>query len=264
MYLRMHTGKQPVGLHGATVGVLGLGGIGGQIAQQLAALGIGGVIGQDDRPVTAADQPFLRGTVGTAGEIGRSMADAFGTLIAAAGFDNATVRPESLDDLPSVADLLDDVDLLVVALEGFPPSLLHRVNELAVAAEKPWLPVHADGSEVIVGPLVVPGRSPCYNEYEIQHEASRALRHEYLLYKEELARRPAAAAPQLLPHYAGIAASWAVTGILPFLLDGTSFLVGRAVRIDLERLEVINERVLRLPRCPACASLRPDFRHPFL
>ncbi|GAA4710290.1 TOMM precursor leader peptide-binding protein [Phytohabitans rumicis] len=264
MYLQMLTGAAPTGLAAATVGVAGLGGIGGQVARQLAALGAGAVVGLDDRPVGAADQAFLRGTIGTAGEVGRPIAEAFERATVAAGFDNVTTRPQSIEDTEALADLIDEADLTVVALEAFAPGLLHRVNELAVAAEKPWLPVYADGSELVVGPLVVPGRSACYNEFEIQHESSRALRTEYLLYKEELGRRPAGDGPQLLPPFAGIAASWAVSAALPFLVDGTSFLVGRAVRIDFERLEVITERVLRLPRCPACAELRPDLRHPFL
>lgn len=263
-YLQMQTGEQPAALATATVGLLGVGGIGGQVGQQLAALGVGEVIGLDDRRVTAADQPLLRGTIGAAGTAGAPVTGAFAAAAAASGLAAVSVREGSIDDDAVLVDLLEEVDLLVVALESFPPSLLHRVNEAAVTAEKPWLPVHADGSEVVIGPLIVPGRSPCYNEYEIQHESSRVLRNEYLLYKEELAGRPVLATPQLLPPYASIAASWAVTGVLPYLLDGASFLVGRVVRVDFERLEVINERVLRLPRCPACSGLRPDFRHPFL
>jgi bacteriocin biosynthesis cyclodehydratase domain-containing protein len=264
MYFQMRTGKAPTGLGAAVVGLLGLGTIGGQVARQLAGLGVGSVVGMDDREITARDQAFLRGALGIRADTGQSMAAAFAAAAEDAGLPNVDARPGSVGDLVATADLLEEVDLLVVALETFPPSLLHNVNDLAIAAEKPWLPVHADGSEVIVGPLVVPGRSPCYNEYEIQHEASRTLRREYLLYREELTRQPIGAAPQLLPPYAGIAASWTVTAVLPFLLEGSSFLVGRAVRVDFERLEVTNERVLRLPRCPACVCLRPDLRHPFL
>ncbi|MBT2408671.1 MULTISPECIES: TOMM precursor leader peptide-binding protein [unclassified Streptomyces] len=163
-----------------------------------------------------------------------------------------------------LADLLDGSDLLVLALDGFRPSLLHRVNRAAVAEGRPWLPVYADGSELIIGPLVVPGESPCYNEHEIQHESSRALRSEYQLYSEELAKHTADDIPPLLAPYAALGASWAAIGITPFLVDGASFLVGRAIRVDFERLEITQEHVLRLPRCPVCTEQRPSFRHPFL
>ncbi|MFH8223573.1 TOMM precursor leader peptide-binding protein [Streptomyces sp. NPDC018057] len=206
------------------VGVVGGGSVQRQLTTQLTELGIGG----------------LRGL--------------------SAGTDGL----DAADGDEKLAALLDDTDLVVLALDGFRPSLLHRLNRAAVAAGRPWLPVYADGSELIVGPLVVPGESACYNEHEIQHESSRALRHEYQLYSEELARRTADDLPPLLAPYAALAASWASIGITPYLVDGAGFLVGRAIRIDLERLEITQEHVLRLPRCPVCTEQRPSFRHPFL
>ncbi|MBN0046440.1 TOMM precursor leader peptide-binding protein [Streptomyces actuosus] len=226
--LAMHRslmGGRPVrDLAETTVGLVGSGSVGRQLAVQLAELGVGSVPGL------------------AAGTDGLGAADGDETLAA----------------------LLDDTDLVVLALDGFRPSLLHRLNRAAVAAGRPWLPVYADGSELLVGPLVVPGESACYNEHEIQHESSRALRHEYQLYSEELARRTADDLPPLLAPYAALAASWASIGIAPYLVDGASFLVGRAIRIDLERLEITQEHVLRLPRCPVCTEQRPSFRHPFL
>ncbi|MEU3948257.1 TOMM precursor leader peptide-binding protein [Streptomyces sp. NPDC029526] len=226
--LAMHRslmGGRPVRELGeTTVGLVGGGSVGTRLNTQLAELGVGRV------PDLAA---------GTGGL-------------------------EAPDGDERLAALLDDTDLVVLALDGFRPSLLHRLNRAAVAAGRPWLPVYADGSELIVGPLVVPGESACYNEHEIQHESSRALRHEYQLYSEELARRTADDLPPLLAPYAAIAASWAAIGIAPYLVDGASFLVGRAIRIDLERLEITQEHVLRLPRCPVCTEQRPSFRHPFL
>ncbi|MEE1940882.1 TOMM precursor leader peptide-binding protein [Streptomyces sp. TRM 70361] len=218
-------GARPVrGLEETTVGLVGSGAVGAQLAAQLTELGVGQV------PVLAAGAGGL-------------------------------AEPDGDEAL---AGLLDGADLTVLALDGFRPSLLHRLNRAAVAAGRPWLPVYADGSELIVGPLVVPGESACYNEHEIQHESSRALRQEYQLYSEELARRTADDLPPLLAPYAAIAASWAAVGTAPYLVDGASFLVGRAIRIDLERLEITREHVLRLPRCPVCTEQRPAFRHPFL
>lgn len=226
MYRSIVGGRPVRPLAATSVAVVGQGAVGAQLTTQLTGLGVG------DVPVLSADS---------------------------AG------APEGADiDDERLADLLDGSDLVVLALDGFRPSLLHRINRAAVAAGRPWLPVYADGSELIIGPLVVPGESPCYNEHEIQHESSRALRGEYQLYSEELARRTADDIPPLLGPYAAIGASWAAIGIAPFLVDGASFLVGRAIRVDFERLEITQEHVLRLPRCPVCTEHRPSFRHPFL
>ncbi|MBL7500335.1 TOMM precursor leader peptide-binding protein [Frankia sp. CNm7] len=245
LYRGVAGGKPIEGLGAATVGVIGLGQIGAQVAAQLTELGVGGVealAAGDGKPAAAAWSAHLNGSAGA-----------------------VPVRPGSVDDDPdTVGAIVDDTDVVVLALEGFRPALLHRVNRVAVAAGRPWLPVYADGSEMIVGPLVVPGESACYNEHEIQHESSRVLRREYLLYSEEQAGQSAGGLPALLPPFAAIAASWAVVALIPFLADGASFLVGRAIRIDFERLEITQEHVLRLPRCPVCSPHRPAFRHPFL
>ncbi|MEG3630950.1 TOMM precursor leader peptide-binding protein [Streptomyces poriticola] len=224
MHRSLSEGRPVRRLEQTTVGLVGSGSVGAQLRTQLTELGVGDV---------------------------SAVAAGAGGL-------------EAHDGDERLAGLLDGTDLLVLALDGFRPSLLHRLNRAAVAAGRPWLPVYADGSELIVGPLVVPGESACYNEHEIQHESSRALRHEYQLYSEELARRTADDLPPLLAPYAAIAASWAAIGTARYLVDGASFLVGRALRIDLERLEVTQEHVLRLPRCPVCTEQRPSFRHPFL
>jgi bacteriocin biosynthesis cyclodehydratase domain-containing protein len=245
LYRGLAGGKPIDGLREATVGLIGMGQIGTQIATQLTELGVGGVLALD---------------AGGGKANGRSrLAPLNGEV------DTVAWRSGSADSDPdAVTGMIDEADLVVLALEGFRPALLHQVNRAAVAAGRPWLPVYADGSEMIVGPLVVPGESACYNEHEIQHESSRVLRREYLLYSEEQAGHKAGDLPTLLPPFAAIAASWAVVALLPFLADGSSFLVGRAIRIDFERLEVTQELVLRLPRCPVCSPHRPAFRHPFL
>jgi bacteriocin biosynthesis cyclodehydratase domain-containing protein len=238
---RSVVGGRPLrALDRTSVGIVGLGATGRQLAAQLAELGVGRLVGL---------------ATGAGGASGRHSWPPGVEQLAG-----------SLDDVPDedvLLTLLDDTDVVVLTLDGFRPALLHRLNRAAVAAGRSWLPVYADGSEVIIGPLVVPGESACYNEHEIQHEASRALRREYQLYSEELGRAPGDGPPLLAP-YAAIAASWAAIGLTALLTDGTSFLVGRAVRVDFERLEVTSEHVLRLPRCPVCTPHRPSFRHPFL
>ena len=263
VYLSLGSGGEATPLHAVSVGLYGLGPLGAVIGRQLAAMGVGHVTGVDDRIVSERDALFLAATVGRASP-GASLAENFTASMTAAGLPGAVGRAGLLDDEDDLVELVEANDVTVAAFEAFRPTLLHAVNHAAIAAGKPWLPVHADGSEAIIGPLVVPGRSPCFNEFEVQHEASRTLRSEYLLYKEQLEHQPLVGSYQLVPPLASLVASWAVVGLLPFLLTGSSHLVGKALRVDFERAEITQERILRLPRCPACSSLRPDYRHPFL
>ncbi|KAA2255236.1 TOMM precursor leader peptide-binding protein [Solihabitans fulvus] len=233
-----------------TVGVLGLGAIGAEVTTQLLRYGVARISGQDPRTIAGRLGPT----------IGAAFADRF------EHDDRVTVHNGGFDE-PGIAELVDSVDLIVAAVETHSPTLLHLVNGAAIAAGKPWLPVYLDDSddlEMVVGPFVWPGVSPCYNEYEIQHEVSRALRGDYLLGKEAHDRIAVDETVRLLPSHAGLAASWAVAAALPYLVDGSSFLAGKAIRLDMARLEVTTERVVRLPDCPACSGSRPGHGHPFL
>jgi bacteriocin biosynthesis cyclodehydratase domain-containing protein len=125
--------------------------------------------------------------------------------------------------------------------------------------------LYTDGSEALVGPLYVPGETCCYNEFEIQHEATLVgMKDNYLLYKEALSEGRLDGSHLALPPYLNAAAALAATGVLRFLLSGKSFLVGRCTRLDFERMSVDYEEVMRLPRCPACSPRRPGHRHLFM
>jgi hypothetical protein len=68
-----------------------------------------------------------------------------------------------------------------------------------------------------------------------------------------------------LPLFAAdLAASYAAASIVQHASGRGSFLEGSFLRIDLERLEIIREQLLQMPRCPACIQNKPHLRHPFI
>jgi bacteriocin biosynthesis cyclodehydratase domain-containing protein len=168
-----------------------------------------------------------------------------------------------------VDDLLDtDLDALlagtrlaVVAVDGMRPGLSHAVNEAAADAGVAWLNVAADGPELLVGPLVVPGLTACFNCFEVFDESGRQHRNDFLVYKDQLREGNTIPVRTTQAH---LAAAWAALGIEQFVRDGGGFLVERVLRVDTERMEVISERVFQLPRCPVCSRRRPEPRHTFL
>ena len=66
-----------------------------------------------------------------------------------------------------------------------------------------------------------------------------------------------------LPAYADIVAGNASVAAVHYLVRGTSHLLGRVMIIDFGGMRIDTEDVLRLPRCPVCASRRPPYRPPF-
>lgn len=174
---------------------------------------------------------------------------------------SAGVPPEELLDA-DLDDLLDGIDLAIVAPDGLRPGLSHAVNEATALTGTSWLNVAADGGELLIGPVVLPGETACYTCYEITDEAGRRHRNDFLVYKDALDAagfHPAVPAPQ-----AHLAAAWAALAVTQLVETGRCFLTERVLRVDTERMEVIGQRVLQLPRCPVCSRCRPDLRHTFL
>jgi bacteriocin biosynthesis cyclodehydratase domain-containing protein len=223
-------------LRNAAVAVLGSGAMARQIAARVAEL-------EPGRLLLAAERPLALEPAGA-------------TEVVASELD--------LTDDGAIRTAIEGVGLAIAALDAWSPRALHAVNAAAITARTAWMPAFFDGGEAIVGPTCVPGETSCYFEYEIQQEASLGLRDEYHLFKEALADEGPEPAATLLPPFVDIAAGLAVTAALKFLATGRVFTVNRVVHVDVERGSIDYQEVFRLPRCPACAGLRPPQRHLFL
>lgn len=180
-----------------------------------------------------------------------------------------------VDDVPALSketidtadvdliEIFDEADLVVVASDHADLALLYRCNSASLETRTPWVMTHADGPELVVGPLFRPGETACFNDYDIQEEAGRTFRMDHLFYKSALHEAGFVSRP--LPRMsAEHAAALTSHGIVQALTGSGSYLEGTVVRVDMERLEIIRELVMRLPRCPACSGTAPDYRHPFL
>ncbi len=168
----------------------------------------------------------------------------------------------------------DTDGLLVVAPDSFRPALLHRVNEVMLELGGRWLPSIADGPTAIVGPVFTPHEGPCYAEFEIQFEATVALRDEYLLQKEQLVQNgsgradgnggppPAGAGFATSPLTSALGGAWTAAWTMHALQGTAGFNPNLALILDYRELTVDFVEVLKLPRCPACNWGSPSYpRH---
>lgn len=256
-------GSQPVSQ--AVVGLVGAGYLGSRVAEELARLPVGELHLLDERTVrqSAIDRRFFR-VAPERVEDDRPFADVVAAHLQTVGPTRVTRHLEARRDRPALRELFSQCQLVIVASESLDSSLMHTVNEIALETGKPWLCLHIDGSEAFIGPLFLPMESACYNEYQLQHEATTVgVKDEYLTYKEALDDPSLGFEHLTFPAYLEVAAGMAAVATSRYLVTGQSFLVGRSLRFDFERLSVDTEEILRLPRCPACAPYRP-YRHAYL
>lgn len=204
--------------------------------------------------LAVGDQRSRRVLVAGDGGVARSLAE----LLRSDGI--ATVDITSL--LGDDADL-DEIatDLLVFCSDVRHPSLEHELNLWAMERGTPFMRVCTDGDEVLVGPIVLPGQTACLNCYDVQDEATRNFRFDYLTYKKALddGSRPLSSA-----RAQALAAGYAATAVADIDGSGWSFLVERVIHVNLSNLEITTDRIFRIPRCPVCIRHRADLRHTFL
>jgi bacteriocin biosynthesis cyclodehydratase domain-containing protein len=154
-------------------------------------------------------------------------------------------------------------DLIILAVERPDIQLAHAVNRACVRAGRPWLMIMIDGNRGLVGPQFRPPDTACYNDYQVLARAaapSGAMVRKHR--RHLLANRPMAFLSGL-PAYADIVAGHGSVAAAHFLLRGTSHLLGRVMIIDFDGMRIDVEDVLKLPRCPVCATKRAAYRPPF-
>lgn len=158
-------------------------------------------------------------------------------------------------------DVHSDADLIVCVSDTPNLPLFFDVNEFAMSNDIRWHAAYADGPELVVGPLYVPGMTGCFHDFDILDEAGRSMRVGHLYGKMGT---PLNGAQRLPTFVAGMAASYLSASVIQDLIGSGSFLEGHFLRIDLDRMEIVRQQLSRLARCPACIEARPDLRHPFL
>lgn len=213
-------------------------------SRQIAVVGVNAVSQHLLRALTAIgstnvavlDYPPLRGTEHLATDNGTGGAD-------------TTVVP---------ADWLDQVDAdelhCVIATSDFGASeCLRRWNRFCVERGIPFLPVVQRDLLGTVGPLVLPGETPCYEcvrARESSHLDDPAARHAVAEAAFEGQRFAA-----LHPAAATVLAELAAVELSKWFGGGrpSTRQVGTLVEVNVAEPALAVRKVLRVPRCPVCS-----------
>lgn len=145
------------------------------------------------------------------------------------------------------ADSAEIPEIVVVVYDRFNSPDFHNFNRYALEHEIPLLISYLDGSTTVVSPIVIHGETVCYNELEIQLEASFTHRPEYQAFKA-LSRESVTYPPFLLNQLTFLTLHL----LTDFQLTGKLKTKNRALIFDTESLRFDLVDVLPMPVCPAC------------
>ena len=181
---------------------------------------------------------------------------------------DARLDVHAVDELDDVHDLIartgiePEEAVLAIVADVLDPVRFLEANTFSLEFGIPAVYVHTDGPEAVIGPLVVPGETACYLCHDLQDEGARHLRDEYLVYKDSLSR--GVSGPGSDVAVVALAAAWVRLALVRRDRSSTGFLDQRVLRVETSRMEVMSHRILTIPRCPACATTRPELQHTFL
>jgi bacteriocin biosynthesis cyclodehydratase domain-containing protein len=241
-------------LSSSTVAVFGLGSAGASAAVALAASGVGEIRGFDPAVVQPADPylaPFYRSD-----DVGRPRTRALAhRLSAIAPSVRAKWFDQALLDDAAVRDAIINCDFVVNCLDEGEISLAYKLNRVCQDLRYRWISGEAAGLEVKVGPLVVPGETPCFMCYQMRLIASSQRPEEALRFHAYHDRRKRddsslhenlTCGPVICGQLLALEVIKELSGILPSTLRGRLFV------IDLANLSTSTHHILRKPWCPTC------------
>ena len=238
-------------LREATVAVLGVGGLGGRVAWELASCGVGTlrIIDFDRVERSNLNRQIQYGE----SDLGRLKVDAFAAKLRDFNSEiEVVVSSARIESEAQLAEFIAGADLVIEAADWPAREIERWCNSACFAAGIPYIAMSQFPPFARVGPLYVPGETGCFVCQEI------AYRRDYPLYDfaAEQVRDQSSPAATLGPA-CGLVGGLVGAEALHFLTGLTnSAMLGTGYVYDLRSFEVERYEVVPEPECPVCARSR--------
>jgi molybdopterin-synthase adenylyltransferase len=240
-------------LEGARIAVLGVGGLGGWSALNLACCGIGEMLLLDfDRvELSNLNRQVLYGEA----DIGRFKAEAAAERLS--GFNSAMkveARVRKLDSEAAVAETIAGYDLVIDACDWPAHDIERWINSACFGARVPFIAMSHFPPVARVGPLYVPGVTGCFTCQEIGYRRTFPL-YDVAVGQQRGKGSPAATlgpACSVIGGQVGLDIMHQLTG----LARPSTLGVGHIY--DLRTMAVNREPVVPEPGCPVCGGMQPS------
>jgi molybdopterin-synthase adenylyltransferase len=238
-------------LRAARIAILGVGGLGGRAAWELACCGVGELLLIDGDRVEKSN--LNRQIQYTEADVGRLKVEAMAARLRSfnSGIEVHTV-PHRIESQGELRDAIAGVDLVVDAADWPAYEIEHWCNAACFEARIPYIAMSHYPPVARAGPLYVPGRTGCFQCQTI------AYRREYPLFDLAIEQRRAKASPAatlgpacgLVGGLVGAEVMHFLTGLLPPAMMGVGYLY------DLRTMEVEKYEVIPEAGCPVCGDLQ--------
>lgn len=141
--------------------------------------------------------------------------------------------------------------LQVALVDDYANEEISRVNSESLTSGNPWLLLKMNGTEVLTGPLFIPGKSGCWSclKHRLDLHSPMKIYGNGIL--PESANAPASGHPASFQ----IAANIAVLHLIRWLYSpNQNDLVGKVHSFDLKTLQTCSHELIKRPQCPTCGN----------
>jgi bacteriocin biosynthesis cyclodehydratase domain-containing protein len=240
-------------LANARIAVLGIGGLGGWSALNLACCGIGEMLILDFDRVELSN--LNRQVLYSEADIGRFKAEAAAERLA--GFNSAMKvepRVQKLDSEAAITETITGYDLVIDACDWPAHDIERWINSACFAAGIPFVAMSHFPPVARVGPLYVPGVTGCFSCQEISYRRAFPL-YDVAVEQQRGLGSPAATlgpACSLIGGQIGLDIMHYLTGL------ARPSTLGVGHMYDLRTMRVDREPVVPEPSCPVCSGMQPS------
>ncbi|MCU1264096.1 MAG: Molybdopterin biosynthesis protein MoeB [Acidobacteria bacterium] len=244
----------------STVTIFGLSGPGAGAALALAAAGIGHLRCIDALTVSLTDT-YLSPSFSQA-DIGESRTAVVARKISESAPEvEVTTHNQAPENDDDVLKLIEGSDFVINCLDQGQSSLVYKLNRACLQAGIRWTSGATEGTEVVIGPTVVPFETACYLCYKMRTVACAGNPEDEFAFESFLDRRKQddSGRRENLVVGVGLAASLLSLEAMKAVSANLSpSAIGKIVVFDLLSLESSKHVVLRKPWCPACFKSEGD------
>jgi bacteriocin biosynthesis cyclodehydratase domain-containing protein len=238
-------------LEGARIAVLGVGGLGGWSALNLACCGVGEMLLVDFDRVERSN--LNRQVLYTEADIGRHKAVAAAERLEA--FNSAMrveAKVERLDSEAAIAKTIKGYDMVIDACDWPAHDIEHWINSACFAAGIPFIAMSHFPPIARVGPLYVPGVTGCFECQEAGY------RRTYPLFDVAMEQQRGKDSPAAtLGPACGLIGGQVGLDVLHFLTGlAQPSTLGCGHIYDLRTMELEREPVMPEPNCRVCGGMR--------
>jgi thiazole/oxazole-forming peptide maturase SagC family component len=149
-----------------------------------------------------------------------------------------------------------NADFLIVADRDLKKDEINKINKMALKKSVPWISFSDFGQkEIIVGPMIIPYKTPCYECYQLRKESNYNYFRELRLFQKEnnYIRTKISTKSAYLYPFIGIISSFISIEVMKYLTQFTTPITqGRIFTINWLTMETRVHRILKIPRCSVC------------